>query len=80
MKSETKDLNICPLMSRLSQEVACMKERDKLKRALEIAANTCGAAATFLEFHGKPSAQLDNCIRQMKQHEKLGLDILWNMK
>ncbi len=46
---------------------------EELERKLSLAGNACGIAATFLEFHGRPSKQLDECIKMMKYHEESAL-------
>jgi hypothetical protein len=51
----------------------------KSLQKLSIAGNACGIAATFMHFHGRPSRELNNCIKMMKRHERLALDFVEKM-
>ena len=52
------------------------KRVQELEEALNLSGNACGIAATFLEFHGKPGRELNNCIELMNNHEKKAMEIL----
>lgn len=44
--------------------------------ALESSGNANGIAATFLEFHGRETKELKNCVKMMKKHEELAQEAL----
>lgn len=52
------------------------KRVEELEKALSLSGNACGVAATFLEFHGTKSKELNNCVKLMENHEKMALETL----
>lgn len=65
---------VLALLEQQDEIYALEKQMAKIEAKLKMAGNACGVAATFLEFHGRPSNQLKNCIEMMKKHESMALD------
>jgi hypothetical protein len=78
----------CPLckprFSAIDAYLAGYSSRDaevaELVQALEMAANGLEIAATFLEFHGRPSAQLKNCTENIATHAERSREALEKWK
>lgn len=60
------------IISLINEELFQARARNAaLTTALEMAGNACGISTIFLEFHGKPSKQLKNCIANMLRQEEM---------
>lgn len=64
----------------VSKVEACKELLEETLGALDLSGNACGIAATFLEFHGRPSQELKNCIKIMKRHEQMALEVFYKLR